>query len=95
MSILLPRRLLWKNHEKDLANWASPFNLSYLCSLAQQLLNVSFHYKVHLHTNRTIHLKIILKLASCYNIIFKGILWLSGSIMGNSMSIIPGIAGIA
>ena len=73
MSILLPRRLdtiLWK---KDLAYWASAFKLSYLCSLAQQLLNVSFHYKVHLHTNRTIHLKIILKLVSCYNIIFKGI----------------------
>ena len=95
MSILLPRRLLWKNHEKDLANWASAFKLSYLCSLAQQLLNMSFHYKVHLHTNRTIHLKMILKLVSCYNIIFKGI---CGSIMGNYMSIIgkiPGIAGIA
>ena len=43
----------------------------------------------------TIHLKIILNLVSCYNIIFKGLLWLCGS---NSMSVIgkiPGIAGIA
>ena len=46
----------------------------------------------------TIHLKIILNLVSCYNIIFNGIMWLCGSIMGNSMSVIgkiPGIAGIA
>ena len=35
----------WENHEKDLPHWASvPLKLSYLCSLAQQLLNVSFHY---------------------------------------------------